>query len=81
MLRTILATSLLLCALSACKSTSSNTLRPYPMTTCIVSGEPLDAMGDPVVVGYRGQEIKFCCEKCVDKFNADPEAYLAKLSK
>ena len=38
-------------------------------------------MGDPVVVGYRGQEIKFCCEKCVDKFNADPEAYLAKLSK
>lgn len=28
---------------------------------------------------YEGKTIGFCCKKCVRKFNADPEAYLANL--
>ncbi|MDQ8195249.1 YHS domain-containing protein [Coraliomargarita sp. SDUM461004] len=28
---------------------------------------------------YKGKTIGFCCKKCVRKFNADPEAYLANL--
>jgi len=28
---------------------------------------------------YEGKTIGFCCKKCIRKFNADPEAYLANL--
>lgn len=28
---------------------------------------------------YQGKTIGFCCKKCIRKFNADPEAYLANL--
>ncbi|MEZ5976484.1 MAG: hypothetical protein R3E96_17070 [Planctomycetota bacterium] len=37
--------------------------------------------GDPYVFVYKGQEIKLCCEPCVDEFQADPDAFLAKLPK
>ncbi len=52
---------------------------PYPLTTCVVSGEELGAMGDPVILNYEGQEVRLCCKGCVKKFNADPEQYLALL--
>jgi len=52
---------------------------PYPLTTCVVSGEKLDEMGKPVVINYQGTEVHFCCQSCVKKFNADPAKYLAKL--
>jgi YHS domain-containing protein len=51
----------------------------YPLTTCVVSGEKLGEMGSPVVINYKGTEVRFCCNSCVKKFNADPEKYLAKL--
>jgi len=51
----------------------------YPLTTCVVSGEKLGEMGAPVVIHYKGTEVRFCCNICVKKFNADPEKYLAKL--
>jgi YHS domain-containing protein len=51
----------------------------YPLTTCVVSGEKLDDMGKPVVINYKGTEVRFCCNSCIKKFNADPEKYLAKL--
>ena len=54
--------------------------KPYPLTTCLVSGEELDSMGDPVVIIHQGREIKFCCDKCVPKFRQDPAKYLAKLA-
>jgi YHS domain-containing protein len=37
-------------------------------------------MGQPVVIVYRGQEIKFCCPDCPPQFNKDPEKYLKKLA-
>lgn len=55
--------------------------KPYPLETCLVSGEKLGEMGDPYVITYEGQEIKFCCKDCEKDFNKDPDKYLAKLKK
>lgn len=53
--------------------------RPYTLDTCAVSGEKLGSMGDPIVKQYNGREIRFCCEGCVDEFEADVPASLAKV--
>ncbi len=52
---------------------------PYTLNTCVVSGEPLGSMGEPVVHVQDGRDIKFCCSGCTPKFNADPAKYLAKI--
>ena len=54
-------------------------LKPYPLTTCLVSGEKLGGMGKPFAYQYKDQEIKFCCKSCLRDFNKDPEKYLKKL--
>jgi YHS domain-containing protein len=54
--------------------------KPYPLDTCIVSGEKLGEMGAPFVFTYEGQEIKLCCKSCKKKFDKSPETYLKKLS-
>jgi len=55
----------------------------YPLQTCIVSGEHLDA---GQIVEYTYQEpgkpdrlVRFCCRKCLARFKADPAKYLKKL--
>ncbi|MFM2091565.1 MAG: hypothetical protein RLZZ127_2054 [Planctomycetota bacterium] len=53
--------------------------KPYPLTTCIVSGEPLGSMGGAATEIHEGQEVKFCCRGCVRSFKKDPARYLAKL--
>ena len=53
--------------------------KPYPLDTCIVSGEKLGEMGKPVVFVYQGQEIKLCCKSCKPKFDKEPAKYLKKL--
>jgi YHS domain-containing protein len=53
--------------------------KPYPLKTCIVSGEELGSMGDPVVIVHEGREIRFCCSECVPSFKEDPAKYLSKL--
>ncbi|MGE9266934.1 MAG: hypothetical protein ACQKBY_02460 [Verrucomicrobiales bacterium] len=53
--------------------------KPYPYDTCIVSGNKLGSMGDPVTKVHQGQEVKFCCQPCVKKFEANPERYLSKI--
>jgi hypothetical protein len=55
--------------------------KPYPLDTCLVSGEELGSMGDAYVFVHEGQEIKMCCKKCLKKFNADTAKYLAMLEK
>lgn len=55
-------------------------VKPYPLKTCLVSGEPLGEMGDPTVINHEGQEIKFCCKDCVKSFNKEPDKYLKKLA-
>ena len=54
--------------------------KPYPLDTCIVADSKLGSMGEPVVLVHEGQEVKFCCESCQPKFDADPAKYLAKLT-
>jgi len=51
----------------------------YPLATCVVSGEKLGEMGEPVKIDYQGTEVRFCCNKCVAEFNKDPKKYLAVL--
>lgn len=64
----------------ASKPATTQALIPYPLKTCIVSGEPFGGdMGDPIVTSYNGREIKFCCKSCVKKFNKDPEKYLKQM--
>jgi YHS domain-containing protein len=59
---------------------SKEAVKPYPLETCLVSGEKLGEMGKPVVFVYQGQEIKFCCKSCRPKFDKDPAKYLEKLN-
>jgi YHS domain-containing protein len=54
--------------------------KPYPLDTCIVSGEKLGEMGEPFVTSYKGQQIKMCCKSCNKDFAKDPEKFLKKLS-
>ena len=53
---------------------------PYPLDTCVVSGEKLGEMGEPIVFVYTNknvnQEIKFCCPSCKPKFLKDPDKYM-----
>ena len=51
----------------------------YPMTTCVVSGEALGESPHDVMFGMT--LVRFCCEKCVAKFEADQATHMAKLEK
>jgi YHS domain-containing protein len=56
-------------------------VKPYPLKTCLVSGEKLGGdMGQPVKLVYQGQEMKFCCKDCVKDFNKDPDKWIKKLN-
>ena len=52
---------------------------PYPFDTCPVTGEKLDIMGKPFMYEHEGREIRFCCDSCVRKFEANSEAMLKKM--
>lgn len=54
-------------------------LKPYPLKTCIVSGDTLGEMGKPAVYEYKGREIKFCCKSCISDFKKDPDKFLKKI--
>jgi len=51
----------------------------YPIDYCIVSGEKLGGMGDPVKYDYKGRTVMFCCGGCIKKFEAEPAKYIAAL--
>ena len=85
-MKTIITISILALGLTACGKTESEASKsesknanPYPLTTCVVSGEKLGDMGDPVVIQYEGREVRFCCKHCIPKFKKDPAKYLSKL--
>jgi len=56
--------------------------KPYPLDTCLVSGEKLgaDAGMKPYTFVYEGQEIKLCCKNCLKDFKKEPATYLKKLA-
>ncbi len=49
----------------------------YPLTTCVASGEELDA--DAVTFEAGGRTFKTCCDKCKAKVEKDPAPFAAKL--
>lgn len=53
----------------------------YPLDTCIVTGEKLGSMGEPVIYEHEGREIRFCCKGCIGRFQKDPAGYLEKMDK
>ena len=91
-MKTILILSSLAFFFSSCKPQESASNDPavtpvelaagkeYPLETCLVSGEKLGSMGDPVVIVHEGRQIKFCCDSCPPKFEKDPAKYLSKLA-
>lgn len=76
-LTAFLTAALLGLSLASCASSSG--AKAYPLDVCIVSGNKLGSMGTPVTKVHHGQEVKFCCNPCVKKFDAAPAAYLSKL--
>ena len=68
--------------LSALRAAESKTEKPkpYPLQTCLVSGEKLGGdMGKPYVFVHQGREIKLCCKSCLKQFNKEPAKYIKKL--
>jgi len=53
----------------------------YPIDTCIVTGQALGSMGDPVEYVYNNRLIRFCCDSCIPRFEKDPKPFLEKLDK
>ncbi len=51
---------------------------PYPFDTCPISGEKLDSM-ESVTRVFDGREVRFCCSDCVEMFQKDRSAALARL--
>jgi YHS domain-containing protein len=63
----------------AAEHKSNAKLKPYKLKTCIVSGDKLGEMGEPVVYEYEGRQIKFCCKACIKDFKKEPAKYVKKI--
>ncbi|HVV71367.1 MAG TPA: hypothetical protein VHI52_07695 [Verrucomicrobiae bacterium] len=53
--------------------------KPYPLKTCIVSGEKLGKMDKPFVFVFEGREIKLCCKDCQKEFKKNSAKYIKKI--
>jgi YHS domain-containing protein len=81
MIAVVLATGFLAGApLGLAAEKKSKFAKPYPMEVCVVSAEKLGSMGEPFVIEYEGQQVKFCCKNCQKDFDKDPKKYLAKIN-
>jgi len=74
----VLSWSLLALAAEAKKEDKSK-IKPYPLKTCVVSGEKLGEMGKPYVFTNDTREIKLCCKDCLKDFKKDTAKYTKKL--
>lgn len=61
------------------RSSQTAQVKPYPVDWCIVTGEKLGSMGDPITKNYQGQEVKFCCKYCIPEFEKTPATFLAMI--
>jgi len=48
----------------------------YPLQTCVVSGEKLGGMGEPVDYVYDNHLVRFCCSGCISAFEKEPAKYM-----
>ena len=77
----LLAVTAALCGagVAADKATTAKAAKPYPLDTCVVSGEKLGGMGDAFVFVQDGREIKLCCKSCKKDFDKDTKKFVAKV--
>ncbi len=66
-------------AVNAAEDKKAKAPKPYPMETCVVSGEKLGGMGEPFVFEYEGREIMLCCKSCKKDFDKEPKKFTAKV--
>jgi len=52
----------------------------YPLEVCVVSGEKLGSMGNPVAIEVRGRTVMLCCAHCESVVRAAPEKYLSQFA-
>lgn len=55
-------------------------VKPYPLKTCVVSGEQLGEMGKPHSFAWKKREIQLCCKGCLKEFKKEPAKYVQKLA-
>lgn len=53
---------------------------PYPLNTCLVSGEKFNSNEKPYTFVYEEKEIKFCCQDCMKDFKKDTAKYMKQLA-
>ncbi|MCA9285641.1 MAG: hypothetical protein KDA22_10520 [Phycisphaerales bacterium] len=56
-------------------------LATYPIDVCVISGEKLGGMGEPVNMVVNNRLVRLCCKGCEKSVRKDPAAALAKLEK
>jgi hypothetical protein len=84
-MKTFSSTALALLALFAVGSLAigaeGKKAKPYPLDTCVVSGEKLgaDASMKPYAFTHEGREVKLCCKSCLKDFKKDTAKYIAKI--
>lgn len=79
----VLAAAFATISFNSARATDTNAvpaIKPDLLKTCPVSGDKLGGdMGEPYVMVYKGQEVKFCCPMCKKDFDKDPAKYMAKI--
>ena len=53
--------------------------KPYPLDTCLISGKKLGDHGEPYTFSRDGQEVKLCCEACLEEFEANADKLLKEI--
>ncbi len=54
-------------------------VKPYPLKTCLISGEKLGGDMTPYVFTNNNQQIKLCCQGCLKDFKKDEAKYMKKI--
>lgn len=76
---TVLSIAAALAVAAPAVASAADRVDVYPLDTCAVAKSKLGSMGDPVVIQHEGREIRFCCDQCPPKFQADPAKFLASV--
>ena len=53
----------------------------YPLKTCVISGEELGSMGEPIHLVIANRLISLCCGSCEEGVTKDPLAAISKVDK
>jgi YHS domain-containing protein len=74
----ILSVVILAAAVAASTSPDGAEKKNVTNKLCPVSGGPVS---EKYRTEYKGQYVYVCCEGCLNEFNKNPEAFVAKMSK